>query len=316
MKHTLRPSVESVGTLKPYEEVIVSSELNSILKNVNVAEGSAVTRGMILAELEDTEYRLDVERVKAALRQALAALDNLKREYQRKEALFKEELVTKQQFDDLSARRVLAEGEVDRAKVALSLAEERMAKTKIYSPLNGNVKDKKVTTGDYVRNGTPIFSIVKSNPLKLNFSVTEKDVSRLQIGQDVIFKVDAFPDIKFKGKLSTIYPTVDERTRTLQVEAIIENPKRQLKPGFFARVVLYTGPPKEIIAIPITAILYDNEMTKAFTVENNVAKENNIEIGNQHDEWVEIIKGLTAGEQLVVVGQHNLAGGMKVNVAR
>jgi len=313
---SIRPSIESIGTLQANDEVVISSEVDGVLRKINVDEGTAVSKNMVLAEVNETDYRLDVERAEAALKQAKATLENVRQEYQRKHALFKEELVTKQQFDDISARQILAEGEVDRANVALTLSKERFSKTRIYSPLNGMVKERKVAQGNYLRNGSPIVTIVQIDPLKLNFTVTEKNVGQLKIGQDVLFKVDAFPNKEFKGQLNVIYPHVEERTRTLQVEAVIPNPQRQLKPGFFARVVLYTGPAKDVIVVPVTAIQYENEKTKAFTVENNLAKENPVKIGNKHGEFVEIIDGLKAGEQLVVVGQNNLAGGMKVNVAR
>jgi multidrug efflux pump subunit AcrA (membrane-fusion protein) len=102
----------------------------------------------------------------------------------------------------------------------------------------------------------------------------------------------------------------------MQVEALIANAQRQLRPGFFARIVLYTGPPKDTIVIPVNAVMYDNLATKAFTVEGDKAKEKPIKIGYKYGEYVEVIDGLKTGEQLVIVGQNSLAGGMKVNVAR
>jgi membrane fusion protein (multidrug efflux system) len=313
---SIRPAIESVGTLFASEEVVVSSEIDGILKVVHVDEGNPISKRSVLAEVNDTDYRLDAERAEAVLRQAKATLQNIKQEYQRKEALYKEELVTKQQFDDVSTRLINTEGELDRARITLTLSKERLGKTKIHSPINGIVKEKKVTAGNYLRNGTPILSIVQIDPLKLKFTVTEKDVGRLKIGQDVLFKVDAFPGKEFKGKLHTIYPHIEERTRTMQVEALIANAQRQLRPGFFARIVLYTGPPKDTIVIPVNAVMYDNLATKAFTVEGDKAKEKPIKIGYKYGEYVEVIDGLKTGEQLVIVGQNSLAGGMKVNVAR
>lgn len=312
----VRPSLESVGNLTAFDEVVVSSEVDGILKKIYVDEGSAVTAKSVIAEISETDYRLDVSRNEAALRQAKAALENIKHEYSRKHSLFKEELVTKQQFDDISARLVLGEAEVERIEAGLSLSKERFAKTKIYAPTNGMVKERKVTAGNYLRNGTPIASIVQVDPLKLIFTVTEKDVGRLKIGQDVKFKVDACPDEAFKGKLNTIYPHLEERTRAMHVEATVPNANRLLKPGFFARVVLYTGPVREAIVIPVTAVVYDGSETKAFTVEADQAKEKRLKTGQKYGEFVEILDGIKPGEQLVVVGQNNLAGGMKVNVAR
>lgn len=313
---SLRPYVETIGTLKPFEEVIISSEVDGIVKNLRVSEGSPVSKGMTLVEINETDYRLEVNRAEAALRQAEASLANAKLEYERKAALYKEELVTKQQFDDISARQALAEGELDRARASLSLAKEKLLKTKIYSPLQGAVREKKVTTGDYVKNGSQLLWIVKADPIKLQFTVPEKEVGKLRTGQDVMFKVDSFPDFEFKGRVNAIYPSLEERTRTLQVEALVPNHDAKLKPGLFAKVTLYTGQTRDIIVVPITAVLYEDSRVKVFVAEGDRAKERPVKIGSKYGEHVEILEGLQKDETVVVVGQNNLAEGVKINVAR
>ena len=313
---SLRPFVESVGTLKPYDEVVVSSELDGILKTIYVDEGSPVTRSQLIAEIKETDYRLAVEQAAAALKQTEAALANAKLEHQRKEALYREELVTKQQFDDIVARLALTQGDVERAKAGLDLAKERLTKTKIFAPMAGSVKEKKVTPGDYIRNGTFLVSIIRTDLLKLAFSVPEKDVGSLREGQDILFTVDSFPGREFRGKVKTLYPNLEEKTRSLLVEAQVVNHGGSLKPGFFARVTLYTGPAKDTVIVPITALLYDNSTTKLFAVEGDRAKERAVKIGRKYGEFMEIAEGLKAKETVVTVGQNNLMEGVLVNVAR
>lgn len=313
---SLRPFVESIGTLNPYDMVTISSELDGILKSIHVDEGSSITRGQLIAEIKETDYQLAVEQAAAALKQAEAALANAKLEHQRKESLYKEELVTKQQFDDIVARLALAQGDVERAKAGLDLAKEKLTKTKIHAPMAGSVKEKKVTAGDYIRNGMFLVSVIRTDLLKLSFSVSEKDVGRLRMGQDLAFAVDAFPGREFRGQVKTIYPSLEEKTRSLQVEAVVANTDRSLKPGLFARVTLYTGPARGAIVAPITALLYDNSATKLFVVEGDRAKERQIKIGRKYGEFMEITEGLKEKEIVVTVGQNNLMEGVLVNVAR
>ncbi|MFH1080140.1 MAG: efflux RND transporter periplasmic adaptor subunit [Pseudomonadota bacterium] len=315
-KRSLKPFIESVGTLKPGDEVIISSQIDGILKELHVQEGSRVSKGMLLARIDDTDYRLELSRAEAAMRQMEASLSNMKVEFERKDALHKEGLVSRQQYDDVVTRRLLAEGEVDRAKGALDLAREKLTKTKIYAPMIGAVKEKKVTVGDYIRNGTPLLYLTLNNPIKLSFTVAEKDVARLRPGQECLFKLDAFPGREFNGKLNVIYPNLEERTRSLQVEALVPNPRMLLKPGLFARVTLYTGAVVDKAIVPITALLYENNKVKTFVVEGGKVKERFVRIGGKYGEYMEIVEGLNGGEQLVVVGQNNLAEGVKVNVAR
>jgi membrane fusion protein (multidrug efflux system) len=315
-KRFLKPFIASVGTLKPGEEVMVSSQIDGILKELHVQEGSDVSKGMLLARIDDTDYRLELSRAEAAMRQMEASLSNLKVEFERKDALYKEGLVSRQQYDDIVTRRLLAEGEVARAGGTLDLVRERLTRTRIYAPLSAAVKEKKVTPGDYVRNGTPLLHLTLNNPVKLSFTVSEKDVALLKIGQECAFKVDSFPEQEFKGRLSVIYPNLEERTRSLQAEALVPNPRMLLKPGLFARVTLYTGEAVDKVIVPITALLYETGKVKTFVVEGDRAKERFVRIGAKYGEYMEIIEGLKDGEQLVVVGQNNLAEGVKVHVAR
>ncbi len=313
-KRSLRPFVETIGTLNPFDEVTVSAEVDGILKEVRVDEGTAVSKGSVLARIDDTDYSLEVKKAEAALKQAEATLANTKLEYQRKESLHKEELVTKQQFDDVSTRLALAEAERERLEVAHSLAKEKLRKTKVHSLLSGVVKAKKVSAGDYVKNGTNLFTIIQNNPIKLDFTVTEKDVGKLKKGQDVLLRVDAFPDKEFKGKVNIIYPSLEEKTRTLQVEALVPNAQELLKPSLFAHVTLYTGDARDTIVIPATSLLYESEKVKVFVIEGDRAREREIKLGDKYGEMMGIERGMKEGELVVTIGQQNLFENAKVNI--
>jgi RND family efflux transporter MFP subunit len=313
---SLRPFVESIGTLNPYEQVTVSSELDGILNKIHVDEGAVVTRGQLIAEIKETDYRLAETQAEALLRQSEASLANAQQEYQRKEALYREQLVTKQQFDDISARLALAQADLARVKAGLEMARERLSKTKIFAPMAGAVKEKRVTAGDYIRNGSFIVSIVRTNLLKLSFSVNDNDVGSLRTDQEVVFKVDAFPGREFRGRLKTIYPSLDEKTRSLQVEAVVANTDQSLKPGLFARVTLFTGPSRKTVVAPITALLYDNINVKLFVVDGDKARERSVKLGRKFGEFMEITEGLKEKETVVTVGQNSLMEGVQVNVAR
>lgn len=315
-KKTVRPSIDTVGSLNANEEVIISSEVDGILRDIRVDEGTQVAEGTVLAKVDDTDYRLAADTAEAAVNQAEANLANLTTEKKRKEALFKEGLVTSQQFDDVSTRLIVAARELDRAKFARSLSKERLGKSTIRSPMKGIVKERRVTAGDFVRAGMPILTIVQIDPLKLSFTITEKDVGAIRTGQDVTFTVDPFPNREFKGTLNIIYPNLDERTRSLRAEAIVRNPFLELKPGFFARVKVYTSEPKEAFVIPITSILYEGTAVRIFLQNKNIARERSIKIGEKYGDMVEVIEGLYGGESLIVVGQNNLTDGVKINVVK
>lgn len=315
-KKQIHPYLETTGTLKAQEEVTVSSEVDGIVRKIMVEEGSRVQVGTLLAVVNDIDYALEGKRSEAALKQSQANLTNARAEFSRKESLYKEELVTRQQFDDIATRLALAEAEVERAKASLAASREKLSRTKVYSPLTGAVKEKKVSVGDYVRNGTPLFVLIKIDSLKLNFTISEKDAASLKTGQEVVFSVDAFAGRQFRGKVSLLYPHVEERTRTLQAEAVVSNFDHLLKPGYFARTQIFTQSARDAVVIPVTALQYDGSIIRIFVVNGNKAQERIIKTGNKYGEDVEVVDGLKENEQVVVVGQNNLSEGVKVNVAR
>ena len=314
VKKPLKPFIESIGTLNPFEEVTISAEVEGVLRSVKVEEGTQVSKGMLLAAIDDSDYSLEVKRAEAALRQAEATLENTKLEFKRKDALHKEELVTKQQYDDVVTRLSLTEAEVERAKASLAIARLKLSKTKITSPLACVVKEKRVSAGDFVKNGTSLLVIIQSNPIKLRFTVPEKDVGRLKMNQEVILKVDGFPGSEFKGKVNIVFPNVEEKTRTLQVEALVPNNNGILKPGLFAKVILYTAGERDTIVVPVTALLYEAEKVKVFIIEGDRAKEREVKLGSKYGELMEIIDGVKEGEKIVAIGQQNLSEGAKVSV--
>jgi membrane fusion protein (multidrug efflux system) len=313
-KRSLRPFIEAIGTLDANQEVTVSAEVDGIIRDVKADEGSIVPRGGLLALIDDTDLVLEQKRAQAAVKQSEATLANTQLEFNRKEALVKEELVPKQQFEDVSTRLALADAELDRARAALSLAVTKLAKTKTYAPLACVVKEKKVSVGDYVKVGTPLFVVIQPNPIKLHFALPERDVGYLRLNQDVTLRMDAFPGREFKGTVNIIYPNLDEKTRTLKVQALVPNTEGILKPGLFAKVILYTGAAKDTIVVPITSLLYEADKVRVFVVNGEEAHEKPVKLGNKYGEVAEISEGLAEGEKVVVAGQQNLADGAKVRI--
>jgi multidrug efflux pump subunit AcrA (membrane-fusion protein) len=367
-KKALRPFVEAIGTLHPHDEVTVSTEVDGILRDLKVDEGIKVSKGMLLAVIDDADYNHEVKRaegvleaaqsrlqqlltgarpqevqlVKAEVDQTLADMEKRRADMERAKKLVQDKYISAQEWD--SARTAYdvavathqkakenyalvvegprqeeiaqARAQVDQAQAAQSLARQKLSKTKIFSPLAGTVRVRKVSKGEFVKNGAALFVIIQSNPIKLRFTVTERDVGKVKMGQDVSLRVDAFPTSEFKGGVTTIYPSLEEKTRTLLLEALVPNADERLKPGFFAKVVLYTGQPKETVVIPVTALLYEESKIRIFVEEQSRAKEKVVKVGSKYGEGMEITEGLQEGEKVVVAGQQNLSEGVKVNVAR
>ncbi len=367
-KKLLRPFIEAIGSLTPYDEVIVSTEIDGLLKDLLVEEGEKVSKGMLLARIDDTDYALEVTRAqsvvqaadsrlqqllagarpqeiqlaKAEVDQTLADLEKRKADLARAKGLYEKNYISAQEWDsartayDVSVAThqkakenyaLVVEGprkeeidsaraQLDQSKAALALARQKLGKTQIFSPLSGFVRLKKASKGEFLKSGNPLVAIIQSNPIRIRFSVTEKDVGKIKIDQEVSLRVVAFAEREFQGKVSTIYPSLDEKTRTLLVEALASNSEGALKPGLFARVTLYTGRAKETVVVPVTALLYEETKVKIFVEERGRAKEKFLKLGGKYGDVMEVLEGLREGEKIVVGGQQDLSEGVKLHVAR
>ena len=311
-----RPYVAALGSLKPYAEVTLSAEVPGVISSIGAEAGSRVAQGTALATISETDYALEVSRAEAALRLSEANLENMRSEMRRREALYRSDALSSQQYDEMKTKLAVAEAENDRAKVGLDVARQRMGKTHILSPLSGVISSRKVSAGDYVREGMVLFTVLDVSPLKLEFTVPEKEAALIKVGQAVEFSVEAAPEKVFTGRVSVIYPDLDVRTRSLKVEAVAESAGGLLKPGMFANVTLYTGAEAPGVMLPITALIYEGDQVKIYVVEGQVARQRLVKLGPRYGEFVVAREGVKAGEQLVVVGHQGLADGVKVNVAR
>ncbi|QWR77415.1 efflux RND transporter periplasmic adaptor subunit [Candidatus Magnetomonas plexicatena] len=314
----LKPFIEATGTLEPFERITISSEADGLIKKLYVSEGEAVKKGDPLVLIDTKDYSLELSRTQQAYKQAQATLSNTKLEFERKKALLDEELVTKQQFDDVTTRKAIAEAELERMAAASDLAKIKLTKTKPASPITGAVELKKVSAGDFVRYGSPMFSIIQTSKLKLYFNVAERNSATIKPGNDVEFSVDAVPSKKFTAKITMVYPALDDKTRMLKLEAVVDNSDGTLKAGYFAKVTLYAASSSDVLAVPSTSLIHEGEKSKVFVIEGNTAKQRQVSTGQSFNlEGVDltvVYDGIKAGEQVVTVGQQALFDGAQVKV--
>lgn len=179
----------------------------------------------------------------------------------------------------------------------------------IMAPISGNMANIMVNIGSMVTPQTNVATVVEFSKVKVSFNMSENTVGCIKKGGKVRVIVDAMPDKPFQGTVSEVSPVIDPYTRTIAVKAIINNPKKLLKPGMTARVILSLDSKDDVLAIPRDALL-DSYL---FVVKDSIAERRDVEVGLIGDRYVEILSGVEQGEQIVLIGQHRLAGGEKVN---
>jgi len=291
-----------VGTLEANEAVDLKSEVDAIVQEIKFIEGTSVTKGQLLIQFDDAKWRAEHQ-------QAKVELENAKVRAERADKLLKSDSVSQQEYDDSRAAMRTAEAN-------FALLEARLKETQIQAPFDGMISERHVSPGAYAKAGDALVRLVDLDPIKLNFTVPERYLTQLKLGQKVEVKVASLPDRVFTGDVYFIDPQVDAMTRTIKVKARLSNEDGTLRPGLFANVALVLGVRENALVIPEEAILAQTGATVVFVVSNQQAMARTVKTGLRVPGKVQIVEGLQAGEEVVTAGHQKLFPGVKVMAAK
>lgn len=290
-----------------FEAVIVSQTSGTIIKE-NVKVGDRVTANQTLFVVENEMQKANVEQAKA---QVLAAETNYEKalnDLKRVEKLFEERVATKDNLElaQLGVKSALAQ--LKGAQAALKVAEKQLADTYISSKFSGKLGSKKVNIGQTVAPGTEIGKVVDDSRLKVAIMVSENDIAKIKVGQNVSIKIDAIPSKVFEGKIYTVGLATDKNGRSYPVEIIITNTKdSEIKSGMFAKCEIFAGKKENVIVIPEKAIISNNDGTcNVFVVEKDKAILKNINVGIRVSPQCEVLSGLQERDKVIVNGQQRV----------
>lgn len=219
------------------------------------------------------------------------------------------------QFEaDLGAIKA-AEALVRQREAAVELGRKRLTDTVVPAPLTGVVAKRHVSVGEFVKDNTPLFTLVATDPLKYTGTVAERAAPEIRAGQEVRLKVDAFGTRAFPGQVTRVAPVVDVPTRTLALEARVPNGPGLLRPGFFARGVVQVRRDSRVPFVPAEALAYAVGISKVFVVADGRAQERLVRAGLREAGWVEILNGVKPGETVATSGLPQLYDGAPVTPA-
>ncbi len=349
-------TVEAVGSLFAYDEVTVSAEAEGRVEQVLVDVGDRVSKGQVLARISPVEFELTLEQQRAALAQARARLGlsasdgelkdvrqaaevkkaaadlaDAEQRFKRAESLLESGVIARQVFDEADSKFKAAKATYDLAvqqvenlrasmqqtQATLNLASKRLKDTQIRAPFAGAVKVRSVTAGQYLKIQTPVMTLVNVDPLRVRLNVPEKMSPWVRVGRSVNLTLEAFPSRTFAGRIARINPSVDEKTRTFEVEALVVNRGGELKPGSFVKATLQSDKVDAILTIPQTAAAYLFGTYKVFVVQGKTLKEREVKLGDHFGERVEILEGLQLNDKVAVgEGGQVLKDGMEVEVVQ
>lgn len=295
---TVIQSIPAVGTLRSVESVVVRPEIPGRIAEIRFKEGGAVAKGDVLVTLDDQIAR-------SQLTEASASLNLSKANYERAAQLFKQRVGSAQARD-----QALANMRMDEARVAVATAQ--LAKTVIRAPFAGIVGLRKVSPGDYLTAGSDIVNLEHIDVLKVDFAVPELALPDLAVGQTVRVTVDALPGREFEGKVYAIDPLVEAKGRSIAIRAHIDNAKKELRPGLFARIALVTARIDGAMLVPEEVIVPIGRDKFVFRIVDGKAAMTKVGVGLRRPGEVQITSGLAAGDTVVTAGQIKLRDGVPV----
>lgn len=295
----LENTIYASGTIVANEEVELKPEIAGKIVQLLLKEGSPVTKGQLLVKINDADFQAQLKKLN--LESELSET-----QFKRQEELLKINGISQQDFD-------IVKNKVNTIKADIEYTQSQIAKTEIRAPFNGLAGLKSVSEGAYITTGTIIATIQQINPVKIDFSVSERYADVVKKGDKVMFTIEG-NKAEMTGEVFAIEPKIEMTTRTLKIRAICANNLGTIYPGAFARVKLSLSAIDDAIMIPTEAIIPDLKGKKVYRVKNGIAEFVKVETGLRTDAKIQITDGIAVGDTIVTKGIMQLKNGSAVKI--
>ncbi|HWL53921.1 MAG TPA: efflux RND transporter periplasmic adaptor subunit [Chthoniobacteraceae bacterium] len=310
-RRDIRFSIEVSGDVAPEAQPEVKSEVGGKIKKLYVTEGQEVQRGDLLCEIDDTDLLNEKASVMTQLAGAQLSVDRAQSNYDRAEELFERSLVTKENFDHVTSDLDIAKNGLLRVKSQLQTVEDKLAKTKITSPISGTLLNVNVVEGQVVisaasvNSGTTLMTVADLSKLLLETHVNQIDVTRLKVGNQVTMRVEAVRDEPMKGEITFIAPVASVKSgiKGFQVKASILNPTERLRPGMTVKMSIPVAEAPDAVSVPVSAVFKAEDDRRIVYVLDGEARPEprEVTIGVLSFDYAQILTGLKPGERVLMI---------------
>ena len=334
VRQDLDVRLEYTADISPNQTVNLFSRVDGYIAKMHVDRGDRVKPNQLLVEIDHTDYVHAVNRAKANLAAAKAEvfrqeanIRNARLTLDRMKSLIKDQFVSQQDldtaqvnYDVASAQIETYRAQVQQMEVALQQADTNLTYSYIRAPFAGYVAERNLDPGAYVTGSTAststmsrgILSLHDIETVRIMVEVVEKDIPLVKIGQQAEVRAEAYPDRAFTGQVTRTVQALNKSTRAMTVEVDLPNKDQLLKGGMFARVAIMVGVHPKAIQIPIDAVTRLEENQYVYVVQDGKARQVAVELGARADNRIEITKGLTGIEQVIVSGKDLVSDGTVV----
>lgn len=304
MQENWKPTLKSVGSLVATNGISVSTEVDGIISKIVFQSGQAVKKGDVLLHLDDKVDQATLAALRAD--QRLAGV-----QFNRAKDLLKKRVMSKSEYDEANAK-------FDAARARVNGQQAVIERKTIRAPFDGILGIREVDLGQYIKAGNPIVKLEALNPIYVDYTLPERYLKEVKVGQTVNVKLDALPGEIFSGQVSAVDSGVSTGTRTLKVRASLSNEKLQMRPGMFAEITTITADAHTVLTIPYTAIAFNTYGNFVYVIHKSdkgqVVKRQQVVTGEVRDGRVSVSQGLKQGDVVVRAGLVKLRDGIPVKI--
>ncbi|KQV88649.1 MFP transporter [Massilia sp. Root351] len=309
------------GSLAPISQATIKAKVSGEVRETTVREGMAVTRGQLLARLDQADLQARLTQQQAVLDEAQAKLALASRNHANSQALLKQNYISSTSYDTTANGVELARANVKSASAMVDMARIALNDSVIRAPMSGVVSKRHVQAGEKVAPDMPVYTIVNLDELTLEAQVPTSEIPRVKAGQEVAFRVDGFTvngqPREFHGKVARINPTAEPGSRAMLVYISVPNKDGALLGGMFAKGNIVTERSAVMPLVPVDALRSDGGRQVVYKVDQGkvVAQPVTLGLRNEDTGYAEVTAGLQPGAQVIVAKLDAVKPGARVKLA-
>lgn len=313
-KRLVQETVTLVGTVEPWRRSLVASEIEGLVEDFLVEEGSAVISGQVLARLRTDTLKIQLHSTLAAYREAVTRHRQAQKDLARIRALFRKELVTQKEFDDAVTQEMALRQRVAQLRTEIQRVRDDIDKSRIAAPFDGLVTKEFTEVGQWVAEGGAVVELVDLSRVKVEVPLPERYIGTVKIGDTVRARFDGLPGVHVTGRIVAVVAQADPAARTFPIKVVLPNRDLRIKSGMVSRVTLFVGEPHEALVVPKDALVLRSGQEFVFIIRGDRVSQVPVAPGLHLDGVVEVTGDLAPEALVVVEGNERLLPGQAVRI--
>ncbi len=304
--------VAAAGTIEAQETLEVAFQVPGKVAQVFIREGDTVKANQILAEVDPTKLKQAVDAAIARAAGTRLRAAHTEEQYRRMKRLYEKKGLAPSEFKKFETAHLASKTALRRAEAHAAIARKELTNTRLLAPIKGVIAKRMVAPGDTVSAGTPVFTIVDVDRVNVRIRIPGNRIEDVRVKQSATVRVPELPRQTFEGEVEAAGKTADPDTGMFGVTIGVPNPRRTLLGGMAADVRIQTDAVAEVLTVPVEAVLHDPQgqtIVYVYSPDQKKVFARQVDTGSRQDGNVEIAKGLTGNETVVISGQDHLADG-------